>query len=126
MDKGITRLTVIFIAIYFIVSYLFAQLLGMDILRYSYILLLEACVVAYTFCSGKYHCRFVRWTALSILICDTISHADYYFDFIPVECYNLILLAITGTGLATTTALAIRHFYRVRNVKKRRNGIITY
>lgn len=84
----------------------------------------EACLVAYTFCNGKYHCRFIRWTALSILVCDTISHTDYYFDYIPVEWYNAMLLVVTISGLTTSCFLAIKHFYRVLKVKKLKNGTI--
>lgn len=124
MDKFLTRFTVLTIAIYFIVSYIAAQFFCVDILRYSYILLLEACVVAYTFSSGKYHCKFIRWTALSILVCDIISHTDYYFDYIAAEWYNSIMLLITISGLSCSAYLAIRHFVRVRKVKRLKNGTL--
>lgn len=125
MDKLLTRFVVIFIAIYFLISYAVAQFWGIDILRTTYVLLLEMCVVAFTFCSGKYHCRFIRWTALSILICDIVSHADYYFDFVPVTVYNFILSAILIVGVTVSATLAIRHFIRVLKVKKGRNGTLT-
>lgn len=118
MDKFLTRISVIVVAIYFIISYILAQFVGIDILRYSYILLFEACVVAYTFCSGKYHCRFIRWTALSIFVSDVISHTDYYLDYIPTNLYNFIPLLLLSIGLATSSILAIRHFYKVIKLKK--------
>lgn len=118
MDKFLTRVTVVIVAIYFIVSYILAQFAGIDILRYSYILLFESCVVSYTFCSGKYHCRFIRWTALAILISDIISHTDYYFDYIPTNLFNFIPLAILFFGIAISCTLAIKHFYKVYKLKK--------
>lgn len=124
MDKSLTRFTIIIIATYFFISYAMAQFFSIDILRSTYVLLLEACVVAFTFCSGKYHCRFIRWTALSILICDTLSHADYYLDFVPVTVYNFILCAIMATGVISSAVLAIRHFIRALKVKRKRYGTL--
>ena len=118
MDKFLTRVTVISVAVYFIISYLLAQFAGIDILRYSYILLFESCVVAYTFCSGKCHCKFIRWTALSILSADIVSHTDYYFNYIPTNLYNFIPLFILSMGIAASSILAIRHFYKVNKLKK--------
>lgn len=121
MDRFLTRLTIILVSLYFLISYIIAQVTGIDILRYSYILLFESCVVAFTFCSGKYHCKYIRWTALSILICDLISHTDYYFDYIPVDMFNILLAAIMAMGLGTSATLSIRHFYLVSKLKKHRN-----
>lgn len=118
MDKFLTRATVMLVSAYFILSYILAQFMGIDILRYSYVILFEMCVVAYTFCSGKYHCRFMRWTALSILICDVVSHTDYYFNYIPLNVFNLVLAFILISGVSVSSTLAIRHFYRISKIKK--------
>jgi hypothetical protein len=99
--------------------------MGFDIMRDSYILLLELCVVSYTFCSGKFHCKFMRWTALSILLADIVSHTDYYFEYIPLEWYNFIPLGILALGIGTSLTLALHHFYKVsklRNKRKKING----
>lgn len=118
MDRFVTRITVILTTIYFITSYVFAQC-GVDILTGSYVLLFEACVVTYTFCSGKYHCKHIRWSSASILICDILNHTDYYFDYIPVSMANIIPIAILAIGMSATTYLSIRHFFTIRKKKKR-------
>lgn len=107
------------VAVYFVVSYILAQM-GIDILRYTYTILFELCVVSYTFCGGKFHCRYIRWLALSLLVSDIISHTDYYFDYIPVGIYNLIPLFIIIVGMVTSTTLAFHHFYKVNKIKKLR------
>lgn len=117
MDRFITRLTIIIVTIYFIVSYIFAQY-GIDILSSAYILLLELCVVSYTFCSGAFHCKYMRWTALSIFFADIISYTDYYFNYIPVSMYNIVPLLVIAIGILTSATLAIRHFIRVNKIKK--------
>ena len=57
---------------------------------------------------------------MSILICDTTSHADYYFDFISVEYYNLFLLSIMMVGVATSLYKSITHFIKVRKWKRKK------
>lgn len=119
MDRVITRLSIVLITIYFIVSYVLAQF-GIDILTNSYVLLFELCVVSYTFCSGKFHCKYMRWTALSILIVDLLNHSEYYFNYIPVSIFNIIPIGILALGIGTSITLAIRHFYQVIKIKQKR------
>ena len=121
MENVITRLTLVFVMAYFILSYVFAQI-GVDILRSTYVLLFELCVVSYTFCNGRFHCRYIRWTALSILLVDIISHTDYYFDYIPVSVANIIPIGILALGCTTSLLLAIRHFCKVNRLKKIKDG----
>lgn len=121
MDKVITRLTLVIVMAYFILSYIFAQM-GIDILRSTYVLLFELCVVSYTFCSGRFHCRYMRWTALSILLVDIISHTDYYFDYLPISVANIIPIGILALGCTTSLSLAIRHFYQVSRLKRMKDG----
>lgn len=121
MDKFITRLTVIFVSIYFLVAYIFAQL-GIDILTSFYVVLFELCAVSYTFCSGNYHCKYMRWTALSILIVEIINYTDYYFNYIPVSVYNMIPIFILALGMGTSLTLAIKHFSRVNKIKRNRKS----
>lgn len=118
MDRVITRLSIILITIYFIVSYVLAQF-GIDILTNSYVLLFELCVVSYTFCSGKFHCKYMRWTALSILIVDLLNHSDYYFNYIPISIFNILPIGILALGIGTSITLAIRHFYKVMKLQSK-------
>lgn len=120
MDRIITRITIVLVTIYFIVSYIFAQF-GVDIMTSSYVLLFELCAVSYTFCSGSYHCKYMRSTAISVLTVDTISHTDYYFDYIPVSVYNIIPIFILALGVSISAFLAFRHFYLVNKVKRKKH-----
>ena len=122
MGKLIVRLTIIFVAIYFLLSYLSAQFLGIDILRYSYITLFELCVLIYTFSEGKYHCKYIRWTMLSIFLCDVIGNIDYFLGFPLAQTYNLISIFIMALGIGTSITLAFKHFYEVIKLQRLRNG----
>lgn len=116
MDKVITRFTIVIVTIYFLICYIFAQM-GVDILTSAYILLFELCVLSYTFCSGNFHCKYMRWTMLSICVVDTLNYSDYYFNYIPISIFNIIPIAILALGIGTSITLALHHFYKVSKLR---------
>lgn len=117
MGKFLVRITIVTVTIYQIIAYLIAELLGVDILRGNHILLFELCVVVYTFSEGKYHCKYMKYTALSILLADTLTRLDYMFDFMSVTAHNLIPIGILAIGIGTSITKAFIHFYRVIKLK---------
>lgn len=119
MGKALVRLTIVFVTIYLIVSYCMAQFWGIDILYNSYCLLFELCVVIYTFSEGKFHCKYIKWTMLSLFFCELISHTDYYFNYIPLNYWSLLPIGILALGLGTSITLAIRHFYKVAKLRQK-------
>ena len=121
MGKFFVRITIVLVTIYFLVSYILAQFWGVDILRNTYILLFETCVVIYTFSEGKYHCRYIKWVALSILFCDILVHIDYYFNIFTTPLHNLLPASILALGIGTSITLAFRHFYKVNKLRNKRN-----
>jgi hypothetical protein len=122
MGKALVRLTIIGTAVYFALSYLFAQFLGLDILLPWYNIPFELCVVVYAFSEGKYHCKYIKYTALAILVSDIITQLDNSLDFLSVELHNIIPLFLIILGVATGCILAIRHFVLVRKLNKRKHG----
>lgn len=121
MGKFLVRITIVLVAMYFIVAYLAAQLFGIDIMHNTYILLFELCVVVYTFSEGKYHCKYMKYTALSIFLADTLTRLDYLFDFMSVSAHNLIPIGILAIGITTSITKAIMHFVRVVKLKHIKN-----
>lgn len=117
MGRFLVRLTIPIVAIYFIVVFIIGTLLNINIFSSIYILLFELCVVVYTFSEGKYHCKYMKYTALSILLADTITRLDYLFDFMSVTAHNLIPIGILAAGITTSLVKAFRHFYRTLKLK---------
>ena len=122
MGRFLMRITGVFVALYLLIAYYFAQFHGIDILRNTYTLLFELCVLVSVFESGNYHCKYMRFTILGIFLCDCLSHIDYYFNVFTVSQYNLIPLAILVCCGATSITLAIRHFYRVIKLNRRKDA----
>lgn len=118
MSKFLIRFTVVSVAIYLILCYLIGMLLQVEIWSQTYYLLFELCTCLCISKQGVYHCKFIKWTAYSILASDTLVCIDNLFDVFPVNFMVLIPPSIITVGLLTTTTLAIRHFIRVQRLKK--------
>lgn len=119
MGKLIVRLVVAVTSIYFLIAFSFAQLLGVDILNDYHSLAFELCVVVYCYSEGKYHCQYMKYTALAILFSDTLSRLDNSFNFLSVTAHNLIPIGILALGIGTSITLAIRHFYKVMKLQSK-------
>lgn len=124
MGKFLVRITIVITAVYLIISYCLAQFVGIDILDDWYSVLFECIIVVYCFSEGKYHCKYMKYTAISILFSDVLTRVDNEFDFLSVYAHNLIPIGILALGITTSITLAFRHFYKVNKIKKlrKKNG----
>ena len=123
MGKFLVRITVIIVATFFVAQYVLAQLFGINIASNIYIPLFELCVVVYTFSEDKYHCKYMKYTALSIFLADILTRLDYMFDFMSVSAHNLIPIGILAVGIGTSITKAIMHFVRVMKLKTKKNYV---
>lgn len=120
MGKFLVRITIVITAVYLIISYCLAQFVGIDILDDWYSVLFECITVVYCFSEGKYHCKYMKYTAISILFSDVLTRVDNEFDFLGVYAHNLIPIGILAIGITTSITLAFRHFYKVNKIKRLR------
>lgn len=120
MGKVLVRLTVVMVSLYLALSYLIAQLHGEDILDDWYIVLFETIIVVYAFSEGRYHCRYLKYTAITLPIVDLLTRLDNSYDFFSVTAHNLIPIGIIALGIATSLTLAIRHFIQVTRLRNER------
>ena len=124
MGKFLVRTTILVVAIYFIVTFLIAQIQGIDVANNLYVLLFEVIVVVYCYSEGKYHCKYMKYTALSILISDTLTRLDYLYDFMSVSLHNLIPVTIICVGLGFSVVKALIHFYKVMLLKWKKTNLV--
>ena len=125
MGKFIVRATIVITALYLAMSYLIAQFAYVDILYSWYSILFELCVVVYSFSEGKYHCKYIKYTALSILVADVITRLDNSLDFLSVDMHNIIPIGIISAGVTAGVILSIKHYINVLKIKSARlNGIV--
>lgn len=119
MSKLFIRLTVLFVAFYMVICHIAAVVWQINLWSHTYTVLFEICVCLCITAQGKYHCKFMRWTAYAITLNDALLSADEMFDFIPYSLIIVLPIIIITIGLLTTTTLAIRHYIKVRKIKRR-------
>lgn len=123
MSKFALRLTILIVSVYMITCYIVALASNINLWSHTYTVLLEFCLCLCISSQGKYHCKYMKWTLYGVTLADALTSLDELFDFIP---YNFIAFApaiIIAIGLLTTTTLAIRHYHRVRKLKRQWNQI---
>jgi hypothetical protein len=118
MSKLFVRITVLIVALYTIVCHLFAVVWQTNLWLHSYTVLFEICVCLCISAQGKYHCKYLKWTAYAITFNDTLISLDEAFDFIPYHVAIIIPFIIITCGLLTTTILSIMHFVKVKRLKR--------
>ena len=122
MGKLLVRLTIIIVSVYFVLTYLVAKTIGIDIHSDWYTSLFALIIVVYAHSEGIYHCKFLKYSATSLFVCDMLTRLDNAYNFLSVDAHNLIPIAILALGLGTSITLAIRHFIQVIKLNKRKNA----
>lgn len=117
LTKFFIRLTVIFTVIYFAVVYVLAWY-GIEFFNDAYIVMFEVCVCMIMSTQGRYHCKYIKHTAWNLTTVDTITRIDSAYDIIPVEFAALIGILFINLAWIVPFTLAIRHYYRVRKIKR--------
>lgn len=117
MDKLFIRITIFVVSIYLLICYVLC-LFGLDIWHQTYHILFEICVCLCISAQGRYHCKYIRWSAYGVTAADILSELDNYLDFLPVNESIFIPIILIIGGLTTTLALSINHYINVRKLKR--------
>lgn len=123
MSKLALRLSILVISLYMITCYIVALASGINIWSHTYTVLLELCLCICISAQGKYHCKYMKWTLYGITLADALTSLDELFDFVPYNWLAFSPAIIITVGLLTTATLAIRHYHRVRKLKRQWNQI---
>lgn len=92
---------------------------GINLWSHTYTVLFELCVCVCISAQGKYHCKYMKWTAYGICASDTMVSLYELLDIMPYNIIVFLPMLIIGTGLLTTISLAITHYIKVRKLKRR-------
>ena len=123
MSKLVIRLTILIVALYMGLCHILDVTLGVNIWSHTYTVLFEICVCACISAQGKYHCKYMRWTAYGICLSDLWVSLDELLDFSPYGASIILPISLVGIGLLTTITLAIIHYIKVRKLKRRAKSI---
>lgn len=117
LTKFLVRLTILFTAVYFSVVYALAWF-GIEFFSDIYIVMFEVCVCMIMSTQGRYQCKYIKHTAWNLTAVDTITRIDGAYDILPVGLVLIIGATFISLAWIVPFALAIRHYYRVRKIKR--------
>lgn len=106
LSKMLVRISVIFTSIYFVLIAILALLYGENYFNDTYIVLSKN----------------LRYTCYGIFIFDGSTRLDNIIDFIPLGIWYFIPILILVASMLTSIVLSIRHFIKVRRIKKQKKS----
>ena len=122
MDKLFVRLFVLFTALYLIQTYIMAWF-GVECFSDAYILMAELAICVVMSSHGKYHCKYMKFTAYGLTASDSVTRIDNALDILGVEASIILPLSLVMCSLTISFVLALRHYYRVLKLKYKKHEI---
>ena len=122
MDKLFVRLFVVFTALYLIHTYIMAWF-GVECFSDAYIVMAELAICVVMSSQGKYHCKYMKFTAYGLTASDSVTRIDNAFDILGVEASIILPLSIVMCSVTISFVLALRHYYRVLKLKSKHHDI---
>lgn len=122
MDKLFVRLFVVFTALYLIHTYIMAWF-GVECFSDAYIVMAELAICVVMSSHGKYHCKYMRFTAYGLTASDSVTRIDNAFDILGVEASIILPLSLVMCSVTISFVLALRHYYRVLKLKSKSHDI---
>ena len=122
MDKLLVRLFVVFTTLYFLCTYIMAWF-GVECFSDAYIVMAELAICVVMSSQGKYHCKYMKFTAYGLTASDSVTRIDNAFEILGVEASIILPLSIVMCSVTISFVLALRHYYRVLKLKSKHNDI---
>ena len=122
MDKLLVRLFVVSTALYLIHTYIMAWF-GVECFSDAYIVIAELAICVVMSSQGKYHCKYMRFTAYGLTASDSVTRIDNAYDILSVDASIVLPLSIVMCSVTISFILALRHYYRVLKIKSKHHDI---
>ena len=122
MDKLFVRLFVVFTSLYLIHTYIMAWF-GVECFSDAYIVIAELAICVVMSSQGKYHCKYMKFTAYGLTASDSVTRIDNAFDILGVEASIILPLSLIMCSVTISFVLALRHYYRVLKLKLKHHDI---
>lgn len=122
MDKLFVRLFVVSTALYLIHTYIMAWF-GVECFSDAYIVMAELAICVVMSSHGKYHCKYMKFTAYGLTASDSVTRIDNAFDILGIEASIILPLSLVMCSVTISFVLALRHYYRVLKLKIKKHEI---
>ena len=118
MDKLLVRLFVVFTTLYFLCTYIMAWY-GVECFSDAYIVMAELAICVVMSSQGKYHCKYMRFTAYGLTASDSFMRLETAYDILSVDAAIVLPLSLVMCSVTISFVLALRHYYRVLKLKSK-------
>ena len=118
MDKLFVRLFVVFTTLYFLCTYIMSWY-GVECFSDAYIVMAELAICVVMSSQGKYHCKYMRFTAYGLTASDSVTRIDNAYDILSVDAAIALPLSLVMCSVTISFVLALRHYYRVLKLKSK-------
>ena len=122
MDKLLVRLFVVFTTLYFLFTYTMSWY-GVECFSDAYIVMAELAICVVMSSQGKYHCKYMKFTAYGLTASDSVTRIDNAFDILGVEAAIVLPFSIVMCSVTISFILSLRHYYRVLKLKSKHHDI---
>lgn len=122
MAKLAVRLFVVFTALHFVQTYIMAWY-GVECFSDAYIVMAELAICVVMSSQGKYHCKYMRFTAYGLTASDSVTRIDNAYDILSVDAAIVLPLSLVMCSVTISFVLALRHYYRVLKIKYKQHEI---
>ena len=122
MAKLAVRLFVVFTAVHFVHTYIMAWF-GVECFSDAYIVMAELAICVVMSSQGKYHCKYMKFTAYGLTASDGVTRIDNAYDILSVDAAIVLPLSIIMCSISVSLVLALIHYYRVFKLKYKKDDI---
>ena len=122
MDKLLVRLFVVFTALYFLCTYTMAWY-GVECFSDAYIVMAELAICVVMSTQGKYHCKYMKFTAYGLTASDSVTRIDNAYDILSVDAAIVLPFSLIMCSVTISFVLALRHYYMVLKIKFKKHEI---
>ena len=122
MGKLLVRLFVVFTTLYFLCTYIMAWFC-VECFSDAYILFAELAICVVMSSQGKYHCKYMKFTAYGLTASDSVTRIDNVYDILSVDAAIVLPFSIVMSSVTISFVLALRHYYRVLKLKSNKHEI---
>lgn len=124
MNKFLARIGIILISTYIILVIIFAWN-GISLAEYKPFLghsLIVDCILLFMcYDDEKYFCRYMRYQCYNFIFTDLVYYFDTKYHIFDIPEHQLMALTYSWCiAFVITVVLAVKHFRRVRKVRKHR------
>lgn len=120
MGKFLVRIFVVFTTLYFLCSYILAWL-GIEYFSDVYIIMAECIICVVMSSQGKYHCKYMKFTAYGLTAGDCVTRIDNEYEILSVDSAIILPLSLVMCSVLISFVLALRHFYQVQKIKRKKH-----